>query len=181
MGVAGIMEGAFTAYRIKTAGVGQAEKLEFTGNAFQRFFLCKADEFGDNLPGGAAGGAAHDFELLDTIVFNLGAEFWNAELVAIGTQTFEATKAAAGEWSDSSQRFFAGGNNRNFFGLADGNQIIKQVGMFKEGDDQVGAEIVRDKLFGFVNQFRQEFIDIDDPGNFYLPAIIANTLDFSLA
>lgn len=179
--MAGKMERAFTAYRIKTAGVGQAEKLEFAGNAFQRLFLSQADEFGDNLPGGAAGGAAQDFEFLDAIVFNLGAELRNAELFAVSAQTFEATKAAAGERSDGSQCFFAGGNNGNFFGLADGNQVIKQVGMFKKGDNQVGAEVARDKLLGFVNQFREGFNDIDNPGNFYLLAIIANALDFSLA
>jgi hypothetical protein len=118
MHISRIMQRTFTCYGIKTARVGIADILDFTGQGTNRLFQVQSYDAGKDIPRCSAGGASFDLNAGYPAVFQFHPVFRQAELSAVIACSLQASKPTSGERGYRPGVLSARGDNGYIFPFA---------------------------------------------------------------
>lgn len=178
MDVPRIMQRAFPGNRVKSAGGGTTEILDLAGQGRNCLVCLHADDPCRGSPGGPAGGAALHLNPDNPVAGQLHGVFWQAELATIFACQLQAPEAASGKRGNRPFVFFPRGNDRDMLPATNNGEVLGEILMIEEIQNQVRIEVVRNKLFRFIDQDRQAHFDIDPANDCQVTAMPENPGDF---
>jgi hypothetical protein len=168
---------------IPASRVGGAEELGFKPHPAGSVIHGSADQFPGCFPGGGARGAAYHPDVGDLAVFYINFIFRSAEQLTIFSQADLPGKATSGRRGQHpfAGYFFPRRDDRNFFLVAEGHQIVGEVLVFEKIKHQIGVDIIGQIAAGIIKDRWYGLIDGYDFQLYIISSITADSGDFFLA
>ena len=174
---------AFAVNRIPAGRIGRTEILHFQADAYHCFFRRQLGDAPGCFPGGAAGGPAHDDDLLKPAVDCGHLELGRPELLSVPAQAVLPGKpASSGRCQDTFHLgLFPGSHHRYAATAARSRQVMGQIRVTQKVENQIRFEFQRQVCRRVVYDRRQLIVDMDAFDFKPAGAVTADTLDLFIA